>query len=110
MPAGIFAETPVKTTIIVAYKPSADELKRLNEQDYEIFVRSIAKVGYEVKTIKRVKYFATKYKINYDTFETEIDEDGNPVLDEDFSQTVKDFRNWCKSQEITLQNLFIKER
>lgn len=110
MPASVFAETNVKTTIIVAYKPTEIELKRLQEQDYEIFVKNISKVGYEVKTSKRVKYFAAKYKINYETFETEIDKDGNPILDEDFSQTVIDFRNWCKSQETTLQNLFIKEK
>ncbi len=110
MPANVFAETGVNTTIIVAYKPSESELKRLKEQNYEVFVRDIKKVGYEVKTIKRVKFFESKYKINYETFETEIDKDGNPILDEDFTQTVTDFRQWCKSQEKTLQDLFIKEK
>ena len=110
MPANVFAETGVNTTIIVAYKPTNSELERLKEQNYEIFVRNIKKVGYEVKTSKRVKYFDWKYKINYETFETEIDEDGNPILDEEFSQTVCDFRQWCLSQEKTLQDLFIKEK
>lgn len=110
MPANVFAETGVNTTIIVAYKPSNAELTRLKEQDYEIFVRDIQKVGYEVKTSKRVKYFAQTYKINYETFETEIDEDGKPVLDEDFTQTISDFRHWCLGQERTLQDLFIKEK
>ena len=108
MPANVFAETGVNTTIIVAYKPSDDELERLKEQNYEIFVRDIQKVGYEVKTSKRVKFFSPIYKINYETFETEIDQDGNPVLDEDFTQTIADFRNWCVGQEKTLQDLFIK--
>ncbi len=108
MPANVFAETGVNTTIIVAYKPSDDELERLKEQNYEIFVRDIQKVGYEVKTSKRVKFFSPIYKINYETFETEIDQDGNPVLDEDFAQTITDFRNWCVGQENTLQDLFIK--
>jgi len=108
MPANVFAETGVNTTIIVAYKPSDDELERLKEQNYEIFVRDIQKVGYEVKTSKRVKFFSPVYKINYETFETEIDQDGNPVLDEDFTQTITDFRNWCVGQEKTLQDLFIK--
>lgn len=108
MPANVFAETGVNTTIIVAYKPSDDELERLKGQNYEIFVRDIQKVGYEVKTSKRVKFFSPIYKINYETFETEIDQDGNPVLDEDFTQTITDFRNWCVGQEITLQDLFIK--
>lgn len=110
MPANVFAETGVNTTIIVAYKPSDEELARLKEQNYEIFVRDIKKVGYEVKTSKRVKFFAPIYKINYETFETEIDKDGNPVLDEDFTQTVHDFRQWCVTQEKSLQDLFIKEK
>lgn len=110
MPANVFAETGVNTTIIVAYKPSDEELKRLKEKNYEIFVRDIKRVGYEVKTSKRVKFFETKYKINYETFETEIDKDGNPILDEDFTQTVVDFRQWCISQEKTLQDLFIKKK
>lgn len=108
MPANVFAETGVNTTIIVAYKPSDEELERLKEQNYEIFVRDIQKVGYEVKTSKRVKFFSPIYKINYETFETEIDQDGNPVLDEDFTQTITDFHNWCVGQEKTLQDLFIK--
>ena len=93
MPANVFAETGVNTTIIVAYKPSAEELKRLKEQNYEIFVRDIQKVGYEVKTSKRIKYFAPTFKINFNTFETEIDKDGNPILDEDFTQTIADFHS-----------------
>lgn len=110
MPANVFAETGVNTTIIVAYKPSDAMLKWLKEQNYEIFVRDIKQVGYEVKTSKRVKYFDWKYKINYETFETEIDKEGNPILDEDFSQTINDFRQWCLNQENTLQDLFIKEK
>lgn len=110
MPANVFAETGVNTTIIVAYKPSEEELRRLKEQNYEIFVRDIQKVGYEVKTSKRVKFFSPIYKINYKTFETEIDQEGKPLLDEDFTQTILDFRHWCKSQERSLQDLFIKEK
>ena len=110
MPANVFAETGVNTSIIVAYKPSEDELKFLKSSNYQIFARDIKKVGYEVKTSKRIKFFETKYKINYETFETEIDRNGNPVIDEDFSQTIIDFRKWCLTQEDTLQKLFIQER
>ena len=110
MPANVFAETGVNTSIIVAYKPSEDELKFLKSSNYQIFARDIKKVGYEVKTSKRIKFFEKKYKINYETFETEIDRDGNPVIDEDFSQTIIDFRKWCLTQEDTLQKLFIQER
>lgn len=110
MPANVFAETGVNTTIIVAYKPKPVELKRLQEKGYEIFVRDIHKVGYEVKTSKRVKYFAQTYKINYETFETEIDKEGNPVIDEDFTSAVADFKQWCLRQEKSLQDLFIKAK
>ena len=110
MPANVFAETGVNTTIIVAYKPKEVELKRLKQKGYDIFVRDIKKVGYEVKTSKRVKYFDPTYKINYTTFETEIDKEGNPVLDEDFTPTIADFKEWCMRQEKTLQDLFIKEK
>ena len=110
MPDNVFAETGVNTTIIVAYKPTEKELKRLKDWNYEIFIRDIEKVGYEVKTSKRVKYFDPIFKINYKTFETEIDKEGRPVRDEDFTQTIKDFRNWCLGQEKTLQDLFIREK
>ena len=110
MPANVFAETGVNTSIIVAYKPNEEDLAKLKESNYQIFARDIKKVGYEVKTSKRVKYFETQYKINYETFETEIDNEGNPIVDEDFTQTVDDFRRWCTSQEKTLQDLFIEER
>lgn len=110
MPANVFAETGVNTSIIVAYKPNEEELNFLKSSNYQIFARDIKKVGYEVKTSKRIKFFETKYRINYETFETEIDEDGNPIIDEDFSQTIIDFRKWCLTQEDTLQKLFIQER
>lgn len=110
MPANVFAETGVNTTIIVAYKPEREELERLKKSNYEIFVRDINKVGYEVKTSKRVKIFVPTYKIDFNTFETMIDKEGNPILDEDFSKAIIDFRKWCLSQEKTLQDLFIKEK
>lgn len=110
MPPNVFAETGVNTSIIVAYKPNIKELDKLKEQNYQIFSRNINKVGYEVKTSKRVKYFAPTYRINYDTFETEIDNDGNPMLDEDFTKAVSDFRKWCCGQEAVLQDLFVKEK
>lgn len=110
LPPNVFAETGVSTTIIVAYKPSPKEISKLKEQNYEIFFKNIEKVGYEVKTKKRVKYFEPTYKINYDTFETVIDFEGRAVLDEEFSETETQFKHWCKSQEKTLQDLFIKAK
>ncbi len=110
LPANVFADTGVNTTLIVAYKPKPRELKRLKEQDYEVFVKDIRKVGYEVKTKKRVKYFESIYKIDEETFEVVQDEEGRPVLDEEFTQTIKEFREWALTQEETLKDLFLKEK
>lgn len=110
LPPSVFAETGVNTTVIVAYKPEPEELENLKSNNYQVFLKAIKKVGYEVKTRQRVKYFEKVYKIDYKTFEIEINKDGSAKLDEDFTETVDDFREWCKSQEKTLQDLFIKEK
>jgi len=110
MPASVFAETGVNTTLIVCYKPSQKELTKLKQENYEVFIRNIENVGYEVKTIQRVPIFNPLYKIDNQTFDIMINEEGNPIIDEDFTQTIKDFRQWCVSQEKTLQNLFINEK
>ena len=110
LPANVFAETGVNTSLIIAYKPSNGELEKLREQNYQVYFRGINKVGYEVKTSKRVKYFSPKYKINYNNFEIEIDKEGRALLDEEFTETVSDFRQWCLGQEEPLQDIFIKEK
>ncbi len=107
LPANVFADTGVNTTVIVAYKPSEKELKKLNENGYNIFVKDIQRVGYKVKTIKRVKHFVPIYKIDSNKFEVKIDEEGKPLLDEEFTQTVKEFKDWCLGQEKTLQDVFL---
>jgi len=110
LPANVFADTGVNTTLIVAYKPKENELKKLQESNYDVFVKDIKKVGYEVRTSKRVKYFNPIYKINERTFEIEQDEEGNPLIDEEFTGNVTEFRKWCLGQEKTLQDLFVKEK
>jgi type I restriction enzyme M protein len=110
LPANVFAETGVNTSIIVAYKPKEKELKKLKEQNYQIFAKDIKKIGYEVKTKKRVKYFEPVYKVDYETFETVIDSEGRVVLEEDFTDTVQRFKEWCRGQEKVLQDLFIKTK
>jgi type I restriction enzyme M protein len=110
MPANVFAETGVITTIIVAYKPEPKELEKLMKQNYQIFMKNIANVGYKVSTDDRVKRFDPIYKRNRETFDIEIDNDGSPVLDEDFNDTVCDFKKWCIGQEEALKDLFIKQK
>jgi len=107
LPANVFADTGVNTTLIVGYKPAKKELKKLQDENYEVFVKNITKVGYEVRTSKRVKFFNPIYKINEKSFEIEQDEEGSPLLDEDFTGTTKEFKEWCLTQEKTLQNLFL---
>ena len=110
LPANVFADTGVNTTLIVAYKPKENELKKLQESNYNVFVKDIKNVGYEVRTSKRVKYFNPIYKINERTFKIEQDEEGNPLIDEEFTENITEFRKWCLGQEKTLQDLFVKEK
>ena len=106
LPSNIFADTGVNTTILVAYKPSQDRLQTLIEQNYNVFIKDIKKVGYEVKTSNRVKYFDKKYELDND-FSIKVDKEGNPIIDEEFTDTLKEFKDWCLTQEKELQDIFL---
>ncbi len=110
LPANVFADTGANTTLIVAYKTKESKLKKLQESNYEVFVKDIHKVGYEVRTSKRVKYFNPIYKINETTFEIEQDDEGNSLIDEEFTRNITEFKKWCLGQEKILQDLFIKDK
>lgn len=107
LPANIFAEAGVSPTIIIGYKPKKDELEKLIKDNYQVFSKEIKKVGYEVKTKNKVKCFETQYKLNHETFEKEINPDGTAKLDEEFTDTVFEFKRWCNNQEDTLRKLFL---
>jgi type I restriction enzyme M protein len=109
LPPNVFAETGVNTTLLVAYKPTVRELERLSTQGYSVFVRDIQNVGYEKRTSKRNVFFNPKYRIDETTFEVLTDEEGNPVLDEDFTKAAKDFRQWAQGQEEMLKDHFLTE-
>jgi len=109
LPANVFAETGVNTSIIVAYKPKPAALKRLNADGYSIFVRDIQRVGYEKRTSKRNVFFNPVYQIDETTFDIRVNESGEPVKDEEFTDTLTEFRLWALAQEKTLQDLFLKE-
>ena len=109
LPANVFAETGVNTSILIAYKPEPAALKRLNEQGYSIFVRDIHRVGYEKRTSKRNVFFNPVYQIDETSFEILVDAEGRPVLDEEFTETLSQFHKWALGQEETLQRLFLKE-
>ena len=99
LPANTFGETGVATTIIIAYKPKKDE-KHLLENDYEVFIKEIKDIGYEVKTIKRSVHFEPQYIINEETFEKEN------KLNEDFSAMQRDFKEFLQRQEEEVKNAF----
>jgi N-6 DNA Methylase. len=109
LPPKVFADTGVNTTLIVAYKPKKEELEKLKEQNYEVFIKDIKRVGYEVRTARRVKYYNHLWKINEQTFEIETDREGNPLRDEEFTETIKEFREWILGQEKTLIYLFLED-
>jgi len=112
LPANVFGETGVNTTLIISYKPKEKELKKLQEANYQIFVRDIKKIGYEIRTVNRVKKFNPLFKINEKTFEIETNNEGEDLLDEEFTQTTKDFKEWCNDpkQETSVRDLFIKDK
>jgi type I restriction enzyme M protein len=109
LPANVFAETGVNTSILVAYKPNPAALRRLNEDGYSIFVRDIHRVGYEKRTSKRNVFFNPVFKINEQTFEIDVDGAGNPLLDEEFTEILSEFSRWTLGQEEVLQRLFLRE-
>jgi type I restriction enzyme M protein len=110
LPPNVFADSGVNTTLVVAYKPSEKELERLKKNNYEIFVRDIKNVGYEIRTLRRIKFYNPIYKIDEKTFEVEIDEEGNSLLNEDFTVAINEFKKWALTQEKTLKDLFIGEK
>ena len=99
LPANTFGETGVATTVIVAYKPKNDE-KNLLENDYEIFIKEVESIGYEVKTVKRTITFKPQFVINEDTFEH------TSKLDEDFSSMQIEFQEFLKRQELEIKTAF----
>jgi type I restriction enzyme M protein len=107
LPQDVFAETGVNTTIIVGYKPSSRRLANLISADYEVFTREISSVGYVKRTSNRNIVFDPLYKLDSLTFESVIDKDGAAQLDEDFSDVISDFREWCISQETELKRAFL---
>jgi len=110
LPPNVFADTGANTTLIIVYKPKKGKLEKLKEQKYEVFIKDIKRVGYEVRTARRVKYYNPLWKTNEQTFEIETDEEGNPLLDEEFTEIIKEFREWALGQEKTLIDLFLGDK
>jgi type I restriction enzyme M protein len=99
LPANTFGETGVSTTVIVAYKPKPNE-KHLLQNDYEVFIKEIENIGYEVKTKNRTVHFDPQFIINEETFEKE------DKLLEDFSTMQAEFNEYLKRQEEEIKKAF----
>jgi len=99
LPSNTFGETGVATTVIIAYKPKKNNQNLLNA-NYEVFVKEIINIGYEVKTVKRSVHFAPQYVINEETFEK------TGKLNEDFSVMQSEWRDFLKRQEEEIKDAF----
>lgn len=100
LPPNTFGETGVATTVIMAYKPRESEKQRILSQDYEVFIKDVQNIGYEVKTVKRTIQFNPQFVINEDTFEK------TNKLDEDFTEMYSDFMEYLKRQEEEIKIAF----
>lgn len=99
LPSNTFGETGVSTTVIIAYKPKKNE-EFLLSNDYEIYIKDIENIGYEVKTNKRTIEFHPKFVIDEESFET------TNKLEEDFSEMVNEFKEFLNHQEIEIKQAF----
>lgn len=99
LPSNTFGETGVATTIIIAYKPRDNE-KSLLTEDYEVYIKEIENIGYEVKTKDRIVTFDPKFIIDEETFENTW------ILNEDFSNMISEFKEWMKWQRQELKKSF----
>ncbi len=101
LPSNTFWETGVATTIITAYKPTKQELLNwILDKNYEVFIKEIENIWYEVKTVKRAIEFKPTYIINEETFENT-----NKIL-EDFTSLHKDFQDFLNRQEEEIKIAF----
>ena len=108
LPENVFAETGVNTTILVGYKPTPKRLRELIDNNYSVFTRDIVNVGYKKKTSQRTVKFENDYALDPDTFETITNNQGESVLNEDFSKIISEFKEWCLNQETEIKELFLE--
>ena len=101
LPSNTFGETGVATTTIIAYKPTETEIKEgILALDYEVFIKEVQNIGYEVKTKKRTVNFEPQFVIDMDTFIN------TGKLDEDFSEMQSEFSEFLNRQEEVIKKAF----
>jgi len=99
LPSNTFWETGVATTVIIAYKPKANEQDLLTA-NYEVFVKEIEHIGYEVKTKQRTVHFDPQFIIDEESFEKTWQ------LSEDFTQMQAEWKEFLQRQEEELKLAF----
>lgn len=108
LPENIFAEAGVPTTIIFGYMPEPDRLRELQDLPYEVYTHRIARVGFFKATRRRTSLLLPKYLIDPATGVVQHDPlTGAPLLDQEFDDTVADFRRWAATQEPELTAKFV---
>jgi type I restriction enzyme M protein len=99
LPANTFGETGVATTVIIAYKPRENE-KKLLSNNYEVFIKEVENIGYEVKTVNRSIEFKPQFVIDENTFER------TEQLEEDFTDMLSEFKEYLQRQEEEIKEAF----
>ena len=94
-----------ETGRLFLFKKINNEITRF---DNSLSFPTILNVGYKKKTSKRTVKFDNDYALDPDTFETITNDEGESVLNEDFSQIIKEFKEWCVSQELDLKKKFLE--
>ena len=103
-----FFDSGINAGILIAYKPTEKKLKELQDLDYEIFSKSINNVGYTIKKINRVPLKVNNAKRDSNNnYKVMVGSDGDALLEEDFTDTLKSFKTWAESQETDLKKLFL---
>lgn len=91
LPFGTFmsAGANPNPSILFLQKLSEDEIKKLNKQDYPIFMAILEKIGYDLTTKTAPLIYKRDGKGEYI-----LDEEGNRILDTDIPEIIKAFKEF----------------
>lgn len=108
LPKDTFAETGVPTTLVFGYRCRPERLRELQAAPYQVFSRTISRVGFVKVTRNRNTLLVPKFLVDPRTGRVQHHPlTGEPLIDEEFTETVDEFRAWARTQEPELQALFL---
>ena len=105
LPQDTFGETGVATTVIIAYKPKKNE-KNILSENYEVFVKDIKNIGYQVKTTDRIVVMKPVFEVDTTTFERIKEKNGNDKRLTDLPQLVNEFNDWLENNKHKYKYLY----